>query len=436
MIKKINSNTLMLIMLLSLWLFPLFQGSFKVLKFEELGGVSATVSDTILDMDTWFSGRYAEKKQNYLTNSFGLREIAIKIQNQIQYSLFDKTNADDVVLGKDNYLYEMKYITSFYGVDHIDKKYFEEKVIKLKFVQDTLAKLNKTIIFLFAPSKATFFSEFLPTTYTNDKIVTNYSEVKPLIVKYKINHIDYNAMFKRMKLSSPYALYPVAGTHWSEYGNILALDSLCHYINTHTSFKLPEFNYSKINITNGYGGTDNDMGKAINLLFPPDYGKLAYPEVIITEKKDDKKPNVLMVSDSYWSSIYHSNRPKQLFNKHTFWFYYNTSSDYNNETEGKMPLDLNLQNELTKNDIICIMCTEPNLKVLGYRFIDDCYDLFKNGKLDEVERKRNFEIDQKRLTFWNDNIFVKKLEKMAKKQGVSIDSMITDIAKSLVDTPH
>ena len=416
-----------------LWLLPILQSSGEIFELEKLGGVSSEVSDTLLDTDSWFSGRYAEKKQDYLTSNFGLREIAIKLQNQIQYSFFDKTNADDVVLGKNNYLYEMKYITSFFGIDHLSKSYFEDKVIKLKYVQDTLAKLNKTMIFLFAPSKATFYPEFLPDTYKNDSIVTNYSELKPLMVKHNINFIDYNAMFLRLKPNSPHALYPVAGTHWSEYGNVVALDSLCNYINKHTNFKLPEFNYSKINIEDGYGGTDNDMGKAINLLFPPNYGKLAYPEVKIIEHKDVKKPNVLMVSDSYWASIYYSARPSQLFNKHVFWSYYNYSNDYHTETEGKKPLDLNFRDELMKNDIIGIMCTEPNLKVIGYRFIDDCYDFFKYGKLNDVERKRAFEIEQRRLGLWNDNLLVKKLYRIYKTNSRAIDSVITNIARSEVN---
>ncbi len=424
-------------MLFIIWLLPFLQSTFTFVKVEALGGVSAIqTKDTILDTENWFSGRYAELEQDYLTNNFGFRETAIRLQNQIQYNLFHKTTAEDVILGKNNYLFELKYIKAYNGFDYIGAAYLSDKLQKMKFIQDTLAKLNKTFIFIIAPSKADFFPEYIPDKYKTNSTKTNYKEIKSLIKNYDINYIDYNLMFSRLKATSKYALYPYAGTHWSEYGNIVALDSLKHYIETHTKYVLPNMDYLEIKLSDGYGGTDNDMGKAINLLFPPDYGELAYPNVKFTETKNTNKPNLLMVSDSYWMSIYYSNRPNQLFKKHSFWYYYNVSYDYNQETEGKSPLDLNLKDELLKQDIICVMCTEPNLKSIGSRFVDDCYDLFKTGKVNEACRKRMAQIEKYRMQFWNDDEACQKFLKNAINEKRPLDSVLTNVAKYLVDSSN
>ena len=437
MAKKININFITLVVLFMIWLLPFLQGSFSFVKIEALGGISTNeAQDTTLNSENWFSGRYADLEQDYLTYNFGFRETAIRLQNQIQYELFSKTNAEDVIVGKNNYLFELKYIKAHYGFDFIGEAYLSDKLMKMKFIQDTLAKLNKTFIFIIAPSKADFFPEYIPDKYKTDSTKTNYNEIKSLIKNYDINYIDYNAMFSRLKTTSKYDLYPYAGTHWSEYGNIVALDSLKHYIELHTKYVLPNMDYSEIKLSDGYGGTDNDMGKAINLLFLPNYGELAYPNVKFTETKNTNKPNLLMVSDSYWMSIYYSHRPNQLFKKHSFWYYYNVSYDYGQETEGKSPCDLNLREEVLKKDIICVMCTAPNLKSIGSRFVDDCYDLFKKGMVNDDYRKRMAKIEKNRMQFWNDDEACQKFLKNAISEKRPLDSVITGVAKYLVDSSN
>ncbi len=433
--KKININFLIIVVLFGVWLLPLMQNKFQFVTLDKLGGISVDHEDTVLTFDSWFNGRYAEKKQIFLNDSFGFREIAIRFQDQIQYSLYKKANAQDVIVGKKNYLYELKYIKAFYGIDYIGSNKINEKVRKLKFIQDTLKKLNKTFIFLIAPTKASFYPEYIPDGYKVDSSKSNYEEFKPLLVKNGINYIDYNQMFINQKNTSKYPLYPVAGIHWTEYGTYIAMDSLTKFIEDHTDFILPKLDYThNIKVTDAYMGADNDMGRALNLLIAPDYGKLAYPEVRYVEPKYIHKPKVLTVADSYWMRLYYTQIPRNLFEKHSFWYYYSISYDYDNETEGKTPSDLDLRKELMKQDVICIMSTETNLKSIGWRFVEDCYELFKNGKLDETERKRQIRIEKCRLNLWDQDVSFKGIKKIAKKEKKSIDSVALAMATYLVDT--
>ncbi len=433
--KEISSNFIILLFLFIVWLFPITQGIHQFVNLKNLEGVSAPVTDTALTLETWLSGKFADKYQDSLSNNFGFRELAIRSQNQIQYSLFKNCNANDVIVGKNNYLYELKYIYSYYGIDYLGERYFEESVIKMKFIQDTLKKLNKTFIFLIAPSKASFYPEYIPEKYKTDNVNTNYKSILAKLKKHHVNFIDYNQMFVRLKKTCKYSLYPVAGTHWSEYGNIIAFDSLLNYIQNKTNFTFPDMDYSTIEMKDGYEGTDNDIGKAMNLLFSPKYGELAYAKLKIKETTNKiKKPSLLMVADSYWMSIYYSHKPKKMFNEHSFWYYNNMSFDYFNGTEGLKPVDLNLKDEINKKDIICVMLTEPNLKLLGLRFIEDTYDMYLNNMLNLKCRKRLSELAMKRAYYFNDIKTIDKFLKISKKDNVLLDSAISNLAKYMVDT--
>ena len=67
----------------------------------------------------------------------------------------------DVVIGKENYLYEKGYIDAFFGVDFIGHDSIAISAYKLKMIQDTLAKLNKTLLIILAPGKGDFFPEYI-----------------------------------------------------------------------------------------------------------------------------------------------------------------------------------------------------------------------------------------------------------------------------------
>jgi hypothetical protein len=45
---------------------------------------------------------------------------------------------------------------------------------RLKYVQDTLASLDKNLILVFAAGKGSFYPEYFPEKYKTEKGVTNY----------------------------------------------------------------------------------------------------------------------------------------------------------------------------------------------------------------------------------------------------------------------
>src|SRR6185312_16477155 len=97
--------------------------------------------------------------------------------------------------------YEQGYIEAYHGLDYAGESKLRTSVYQLRKIQDTLERLGKTFVFLYAPSKAYYLSEYLPDAPAGwtPATPTNYSTFKRLCDSAGIRQIDYNAWFLSMK---------------------------------------------------------------------------------------------------------------------------------------------------------------------------------------------------------------------------------------------
>ncbi|MDP4268221.1 MAG: hypothetical protein Q8880_12400, partial [Bacteroidota bacterium] len=247
-----------MIIIIIIILLPIFQFYYNPIKVKSLKGAVVLSENVKLSFKGWFSGDYQKKKEKYLNDNFGFRSDFVRINNQIKYSLFRQVNANGLIIGKNNYLYELNYIKAYYGMDFIGKDSIEHQLSKLKFIQDTLKKLNKNFILIFAAGKASFYPEYIPDEYKKQKSITNYEYMKMMADNKNINIIDFNNYFINNKNKSKYPLYPQYGIHWSNYGMCLVIDSLIKYIENKRGIDIPEFYWNDIEITEKYREPDYD----------------------------------------------------------------------------------------------------------------------------------------------------------------------------------
>src|SRR6478609_5160143 len=73
------------------------------------------------NFESWFNGEYQEQVEKYVNESFGFRSFFVRINNQIDYSLYNKLHASAVVMGKEQCLYEIDYIRAYCGTDFVGK---------------------------------------------------------------------------------------------------------------------------------------------------------------------------------------------------------------------------------------------------------------------------------------------------------------------------
>lgn len=407
---------------------PLTQSKLKLFDLKPLKGDVSYPEQVHFSINDWFTSNYQEKKEIYLNAMFGFRSTCIRINNQIAYVLFNKANANGVIIGKDEFLYEESYINAYTGNDFLGQESIDSTLYKLKYVTDTLNKLNKKLVVVFAAGKASFFSEYIPNEYLKNKSnTTNYNSFSEGSKKLALNVIDFNSWFILNKNNSKYPLYPKQGIHWSRYGMALAADSLIKKIENLTNTPIAQTTYNELVIEQPHD-EDCDIGDGMNLLVDFKSFDMAYPKVIFNTSETKNKLNLLMVADSYYWGIYNYGI-SNCFNTSHFW-YYNKQIYPESASKELLTDQVNTGDELLKHDVIVIMATEANLKNLGWGFIEKAYAYFKRAqsvqesKLISVEKINDWKEYIKKDAKWME---VVKLN--ASKKNISIDSALTLDAK-------
>ncbi|MFA6923222.1 MAG: hypothetical protein WC223_03120 [Bacteroidales bacterium] len=418
--RSINTKKILLGFLLLVLISPYIQSTLKIFNENPLKGDIIIAPDTVFTIKGWFDARYQLCKEKYLNEDFGFRKTAVRINNQIAFSLYKIAKANGVIIGKNNYLYEKGYINAYYGEDFIGEEKIAEQTKRIKFLQDTLKKLNKDLILIFAAGKGSFYPEYIPDRVKSEKKQTNLECYLKYSKELGINFIDFNSYFVANKNKSKYPLYPQYGIHWSSYGVCLAIDSIIKYIEQKRNIKMINFYWNDIELPDTCRDADYDIADGMNLLFKLKTFKMAYPKYIFEENPNKTKPKVLVIADSYYWGMFGIGVSRRIFNDGEFWFY---NRQINPERTPK-PLDvsqINLKEEIEKQDAIIIMATEANISNFGWGFIENAYDVFLNNGENIIykEKIKNFENGIRSNPEW-----LKFIAKQANKSNISLDSAI------------
>ncbi len=350
-----------------------YQDYFPVIHEEPLKGYSPPFEKATFSWEKWWSGEYQERKDVELTNVFGFRNTLVRLDHQIGWTVFRSAHVNGVIVGEEDYLYEESYINAYYGKDYIGDSLLLQRMEKVRMVSDTLSKLGKELIVVFAPGKATFYDEYIPKNLIAEKRKTNYAQHKKYAEDWGLNFVDFQSWFLEIKDSSTHSLYPKYGIHWSYYGAALAQDSLIRYIEKLRNIDMPNASILDYRVDT-LKKTDFDIGASLNLLEPLDNETHTFPFILWESEEGKQKPTMVTIADSfYWLFI--DQGFTRGFDNSQFWYYYHDI--YPATSRGfKKHADLILSEEIANHDIFIIMSTDANLSKLGWDFIEESYDLF------------------------------------------------------------
>jgi hypothetical protein len=380
-------NTLFILFIVIL-LLPVIQKNIQLIRIQPLDGAYLLPKKPAFHLDNWFTGEFQEKYNLYAQDYMGFRPWFIRLRNQLRYSVFGKICTDGIIVGKREVLYQKMYLDAYMGEDFVGNDTIKEKVRKLFFVQNELKKRGVDFIFLLAPGKVSIYPEFLPENITiNKKRKSNYEGYVDEMGKYPINLIDMRRYFLKIKSQAPYLLFPKGGTHWSGYAATLVADSLAKYITTLTSIKLGAFHSEAGILTkDSLRFTDNDIGKALDLIWDIPSWPAYYPKIVFDKDSLGEKPDILFIGDSFTQSLYEFYPFFSLFGNNTKFWGYNYIVAWPDSVQKKYVLvkSLNLKKEVESKRIIVIVSTEPNLNNFGFGFVENVYALYNNdGKTDQ-----------------------------------------------------
>ncbi len=413
-------HSLIIITALALFV-PIVQFKFEVFDIKPLEGDLTVAKQPEFKQEDYWTLKWQDDYNKYLNDNFGFRSWFVRLNNQLLFSFFNSTKAPGVVIGKNGELFIESYINDHIGRNFIGGSKIKETSIKIKALQDSLKSLNTDLIVVFAPGKASYYPELIPDSYTKKiKDSTNYKVYADQFLKNNINFIDLNKWFSANKENFKHPVYPKYGTHWNHYGMCLALDTILKYIEKKRNIHFPDFNYDLVNYNTNLKGNDYDVGVLMNLLSPLEKDANPYPVYKFSNESSFKKPDVLVVGDSYWWCLVGDDLPIRFFKEDEYWFY--NKDQYIRNGKAKPVKKLNLNAALTQRDVILLIATEATYYMFPYGFVDSALETVKAKIKDGLRRKAYLPVLVERIKKTAE--WMADIEKKAKTENKSIDEMV------------
>lgn len=404
-----------LLLLIILFLFiPLKRNVLSFIKEKPLYGSYSLSEKPNISINGWFSGDFQKNYSAYFRENVGFRKFFVRLNNQVQYSFFNKTNAKDVEIGKENYLFEGGYIRDYMGTSFIGEIAINKKLKKLKAIQDELKTENTNLIIAFAPGKASYFPEYFPSKYdTTKKTTSNYSCYVAACKKLSIDFIDFNSYFVEHKKHNNINLFPKGGIHWNEYGIALALDSLSNYLKNEQIAQLPPFSIEEVTFPEKLVESDKDVSNAMNLLFEYSAYKMPRPNYLFKSDSTVVKPKLLIIGDSYGFGLIYSPLTNYLFETVELWYY---NKEVYPQRNSDKTVGLSIKEKLKAFDIVLLLSTETNLFKFDFEFSDS----YSNVSPAFSEK----EIEQMIQTIKRNHVWLEAVQLKAKEKGISLEESL------------
>jgi hypothetical protein len=364
--KNIDFGLKIFLYLILLLLFlPLIQLIFEPIVIKGLQGAFTTTVKPKFSYDLWQKGTFQKQTSLYFNENTPFRPDFVRLKNQLNYWLFNEINTI-LTLGKENYIFDPNYIEARKGTDRLNDDNFLKKQQTLLQSKLILDSLNIPILFCFAPNKSNFYAEFLPEK-TNQSNKTNQILFEKFFQKIGFPHINFDSYFLSEKERSPYPLVPKYGAHWTTYGAFLAAKILSNKINNLTNDENIIITLQSIELSPTAKFTDDDYLPSLNLISKWKSPEMAYPQLSFEVKR---KPNVLIISDSFFWNFFDLNFVQTCFAKNSeMWYYNKTKYNYLKEIIGSKP-EIIESNQLKNRDLIIVVSSDPGLKDLGYGFFE------------------------------------------------------------------
>ncbi len=436
--KSNKLHTFLFVLVIAALFLPIIQ---MVKPFVEVGPLFGSIVPTAKDsltLEAWFDGTYQENRNKYINEQFGFRNTAVRLHNQIAFSLFRKAKANGVIIGKEDYLYEIKYINAFRGAEEINQSELDSNLFMLKAIQSKLKERGVEFVVVMNPGKASFYSEYIPDEFPIVSDRSYYSEYQKGLKEQGIQHIDFGNWFREMKGKTSAPLFPKTGIHWSQYGATLAADSLVNYCMKLFGKTMNEFGWNKkeLPLSTNMESVDDDIGLGMNLYSPIEVLPMAYPRVSVKYNVDSAnkviQPKVAVISDSYFFNLMQLPWAPDIFSELNFYFY---NKQLHKRPEGTMTNSdpLSQMKEIELSNVVFVMATECNMDKLGWGFISSAYKYFVLGeKFDSFE----FRVQKFKNNILSDEAWVKAIAEKAKQNKVPLDTMIMRDARYMAEMEY
>jgi hypothetical protein len=294
---------------------------------------------------------------------------AIRVRNQIEYSLFGLSHAPSIVFGRDKRLYESAYVNEYCGrKGETNAKALAAWADKIKDIQDYATSRGKAFVYLITPSKAAIYPEYLPETEVCPAVARGMVAKLPpydrALDERGVRRLDASSLIAGERERHGISLFPRGGTHWNALGASLAatrLVSLLHAQNPRLHLEHMSTAWTE---SRDPQGTDRDLINMLNLYwFDTDYPVPKIAEHPSNADQTCRPTKIMEVGGSFLEQINVALRQTRCPPQISYWFYWNFAHVFYaaGKRQSEPPRDEERTIDLAGSDVILLEENEYNI---------------------------------------------------------------------------
>jgi len=373
--QKIYTSVSLLIFFVIL-LYPLY-GSL-IDENLTLSGVTSTATKQPFSIETAMDGSYQSSLNSSVENNFSGRKALIKLRSQLLFSLGKESPNNNVVIGKDNYLFESGYILTELGISRVtDPNYFADLMNKLIQLDQILEKNGKELYLFITPSKAYFCKDKIPDVYlkgSDDVLETNdYTEFLRYLKETDLHYFDSRSYIESLQgedIEAP--IYYPTGIYWSSSYGYRAAKAFSEYISETGKWTLGKIAIDESPCESPVW-PDADLYQSLNLIAEPK--NVQYFTNKITVVEEGQHPNVFVRGGSFLGQSINGLIQAGLFGKDVHFennYYFLDRYSTTNTLQSFTAYDdfHEMPELLAESDIIILEVNEAAISNMSFGFLD------------------------------------------------------------------
>ena len=257
------------LLLLNLLLPALGRGSMKL--------APALIGVTIPEKPraTWAAVLHGDYQASYarlIGTRMPLYPTAVRLRNQVQYSLFGVTTIQLMMIGQGPSLFETPYSEEYCSRSvagwHATAEVWAARIREM---QDIEERRGKVFLYVLTPSKVAQYPQIMPAGYTCPASAADRAGFTPAWVatlrSAGVHVADTTAVMQAAHGAYPFAMYPASGAHWNAVGAALSQQRvLAELDRLDPKGGFTPFAYTWHMIRHAVG-IDNDLANLLNLLW-------------------------------------------------------------------------------------------------------------------------------------------------------------------------
>ncbi len=196
----------------------------------------------LFDKEGGFNKAYLSDAASWLNDHFFLRQELISLNNALTGNLLGTSGTEDVILGKDGWLYYGSTLDDFTGRNGMTQRQLYSAAHNLALMASYCRENGRQFAFMIAPNKNSLYPQFMPD-YGVQAQVHDAHRLQQLLQQLQVPYIDLFAVLEQGKKDALSPLYFAHDSHWNELGAALAADAVNAHFGRESNYFGAHFAY-------------------------------------------------------------------------------------------------------------------------------------------------------------------------------------------------